>query len=146
MSGFLLVLLTLAALLFVLLGRILVGVLTAEAVASLSQVSRLLVRRAAQQLPPEHQDRWAEEWQAEVEAYGDRRLAALRCALDIRLRGARKLRPSWPRLPSLTGPARLQSGTAVRPKTRSCLTAGRNSAGLSWAIFFMRAAAPQFAA
>ena len=84
------ILLTGAGLLAVLLGRVLVGLLTSEAVATVPHVSRTLVRRAAEQLPSEHQARFAEEWEAHVEDFGERRLAALKWAVGISL-GVRKL-------------------------------------------------------
>jgi hypothetical protein len=84
------ILLTGAGLLAVLLGRVLVGLLTSEAVATVPHVSRTLVRRAAEQLPSEHQARFAEEWEAHVEDFGERRLAALKWAVGISL-GVREL-------------------------------------------------------
>lgn len=86
------VLVTGGGLLAVLVSRILVGLLTAEAVATLPHVSRTLVRRAAEQLPPQYRSRFAEEWEADLEAFGERRLAALAWAVGISL-GARKLAP-----------------------------------------------------
>lgn len=84
------ILLTGAGLLAVLLGRVLVGLLTSEAVATVPHVGRTLVRRAAEQLPSEHQARFAEEWEAHVEDFGERRLAALKWAVGISL-GVREL-------------------------------------------------------
>jgi len=86
----LVILLAGVGLLAVLLGRVLVGLLTSEAVATVPHVSRTLVRRAAEQLPSEHQARFAEEWEAHVEDFGERRLAALKWAVGISL-GVREL-------------------------------------------------------
>jgi len=84
------IVLTVAGLLVVLLARVLVGLLTAEAVATVPHVSRTVVRRAAEQLPPEQRDRFAEEWEADLETFGERQLAALKWAIGISF-GVREL-------------------------------------------------------
>ncbi len=68
---------------------IVVTLLTEETRAWLPHVTRALVRSAVRRVPPDHRDRYEEEWLAEVAAYSDRPLTAVVRACGVR-HGARR--------------------------------------------------------
>jgi hypothetical protein len=86
--------------------RVLVGVLTAEVLAWLPNLSRSLVLSAARPQPPECRERFTEEWQAEIDAYGERRLAALKWAISLRLRAHAHAVELGPTVPARAGTAK----------------------------------------
>lgn len=69
---------------------VIVGLLVAEARGQTLHRARGIARRAACSLPPEHQERFAEEWDALIADLGERPLSALAQAVSLRT-GARRL-------------------------------------------------------
>lgn len=72
--------------------------ITDEVKGWLPHASKSLVNRAVDLLPPEHQDRWREEWQSDLEEYtrDERRLAGLEYAVQV-LHAATAMRKSFSR-------------------------------------------------
>jgi hypothetical protein len=56
---------------------ILTALVTDDVKGWLPHIARGMTRSAARRLPPDHRERYKEEWLAELEAYSDRRLTAL---------------------------------------------------------------------
>jgi len=67
-------------------GGVLVQLMTDEVAGWCEQLAERLVRTGACYLPPERRAAGAEEWLAEVHAFGERRLSALCFAIRVRLR------------------------------------------------------------
>src|SRR4051794_10700611 len=79
-----------------LLARVVVAVLAAEARGMLPLLSRFLIKRACRRLPVDERSRWEAEWIADLSSFSDRPLGGLVHALQTS-RSARAVAYELPR-------------------------------------------------
>jgi hypothetical protein len=100
----LVVALVVLALLFLVARTVFVSLVSAEARASADHLAQHLVARAARSLPPGLQERYSEEWEAELAVLSDRPLTALAFALRLSVK-ASDIAAEW-----APAPARARNG------------------------------------
>lgn len=121
---------------------VLTGLLVIEARGQTLHRARRIAHRAARLLPPEHRDRYAEEWDALLADMSDRPLSALGQALSLQV-AARRLRRELTTAPVLdrTG-SHSSDATPAASRSHSPAPTGRlaGATHLDAALRFLRGA------